>query len=120
MRFRPAQLLVSALFLIATILPLRATPAESPFTLEQVMSAPFVSDLTAAPAGARVAWVANDKGRRNIWVAQLGSHASAQQVTHYAEDDGQEISGLAGSADGEGLAYTAGGGAAVAERAAAA
>src|SRR6201996_373233 len=109
MRFRPAQLLVSALFLIATILPLRATPAESPFTLEQVMSAPFVSDLTAAPAGARVAWVANDKGRRNIWVAQLGSHASAQQITHYAEDDGQEISGLAWSADGEWLAYTRGG-----------
>src|ERR1700753_458702 len=109
MRFRPAQLLVSALFLIATILPLGATPAESPFTLEQVMSAPFVSDLTAAPAGARVAWVANDKGRRNIWVAQTGSHASGQQITHYAEDDGQEISGLAWSADGEWLAYTRGG-----------
>jgi dipeptidyl aminopeptidase/acylaminoacyl peptidase len=109
MRFRPAQLLISALFFIATVMPLRAAPAESPFTLEQVMSAPFVSDLTAAPAGARVAWVANDKGRRNIWVAQTGSHASAQQITHYAEDDGQEISGLAWSADGEWLAYTRGG-----------
>ena len=109
MRFRPAHLLVPALFLIATMVPLRAAPAESPFTLEQVMSAPFVSDLTAAPAGERVAWVANDKGRRNIWVAQLGSHANAQQITHYAEDDGQEISGLAWSADGEWLAYTRGG-----------
>ncbi len=109
MRFRPAYLLVLPLFLIATVAPLRAAPAESPFTLEQVMSAPFVSDLTAAPTGASVAWVANDKGRRNIWVAQLGEHASAQQITHYAEDDGQEISGLAWSADGEWLAYTRGG-----------
>src|SRR6201996_8315653 len=109
MRFRPAQLLIPALFLVATVVPLRAAPAELPFTLEQVMSAPFVSDLTAAPAGARVAWVANDKGRRNIWVAQLGEQASAQQITHYAEDDGQEISGLAWSADGEWLAYTRGG-----------
>jgi dipeptidyl aminopeptidase/acylaminoacyl peptidase len=88
---------------------LHASPAESSFTLEQVMSAPFVSDMTGAPAGARVAWVANDRGRRNIWVAQLGSHQSAQQITHYTDDDGQEISGLAWSADGEWLAYTRGG-----------
>ena len=73
------------------------------------MSAPFVSDMTAAPAGARVAWVANDRGRRNIWVAQLGPHPSVQQITHYADDDGQEISGLAWSADGAWLAYTRGG-----------
>ena len=45
-------------------------------------------------------------------MAQLGSygsHASAQQITHYTEDDGLEISGLAWSADGEWLAYTRGG-----------
>jgi dipeptidyl aminopeptidase/acylaminoacyl peptidase len=88
---------------------LHASPVEPSFTLEQVMSAPFVSDMTAAPAGARVAWVANEKGRRNIWLARLGSHESAQQITHYAEDDGQEISGLAWSADGAWLAYTRGG-----------
>ena len=74
------------------------------------MSAPFVSDMTAAPAGARVAWVANNKGRRNIWVAQLGSHPSVQQITHYTEDDGHDISGLAWSADGAWVAYTRGGG----------
>ena len=74
------------------------------------MSAPFVSDMTAAPAGARVAWVANNKGRRNIWVAQLGSHPSVQQITHYTEYDGHDISGLAWSADGAWVAYTRGGG----------
>jgi dipeptidyl aminopeptidase/acylaminoacyl peptidase len=109
MRFSPSRLLVSALPVIATLVPLRAAPIEQKFTLDEVMSAPFVSELTAAPAGARVAWIANDQGRRNIWVAQLGSHPSAQQITHYTEDDGQEISGLAWSADGEWLAYTRGG-----------
>jgi dipeptidyl aminopeptidase/acylaminoacyl peptidase len=92
---------------------LHASSASRSFTLDEVMSAPFVSELTAAPAGARVAWIANDRGRRNIWVARLdshlGSHGSAQQITHYTEDDGQEISGLAWSADGEWLAYTRGG-----------
>ncbi len=38
-----------------------------------------------------------------------GSHAGAQQITHYDADDGLEISGLAWSADGEWLAYTHGG-----------
>jgi dipeptidyl aminopeptidase/acylaminoacyl peptidase len=108
MRFSPACLLFSVP-LIINLVPLRAAPAEEKFTLEQVMSAPFVSELTAAPAGARVAWIADEQGRRNIWAAQLGSHASAQQITHYTEDDGQEISGLAWSADGEWLAYTRGG-----------
>jgi dipeptidyl aminopeptidase/acylaminoacyl peptidase len=109
MRSLPASLLASALPFVATLVPLHAAPVESSFTLQQVMSAPFVSDLAAAPAGARVAWVANDEGRRNIWVAQLGSHQSVQQITHYIADDGQEISGLAWSADGAWLAYTRGG-----------
>jgi dipeptidyl aminopeptidase/acylaminoacyl peptidase len=99
--------------LLFSPIQLHASSASRTFTLEQVMSAPFVSDMTAAPAGGRVAWIANDEGRRNIWVAQpdsrLGSHASAQQITHYTADDGQEISGLAWSADGEWLAYTRGG-----------
>ena len=109
MRSLPARLFFSALSFLVALVPSHATPVEQKFTLDEVMSAPFVSELTAAPAGARVAWIANDRGRRNIWVAQLGSHGSAQQITHYTEDDGQEISGLAWSADGEWLAYTRGG-----------
>ncbi|HEX4582961.1 MAG TPA: prolyl oligopeptidase family serine peptidase [Acidobacteriaceae bacterium] len=112
MRFLPIALtLLPALLSFPA--QLYSSAAQSSFTLDQVMSAPFVSELTAAPAGARVAWIADDQGRRNIWVAQLGSHqnlqSSAQQITHYTEDDGQEISGLAWSADGEWLAYTRGG-----------
>jgi dipeptidyl aminopeptidase/acylaminoacyl peptidase len=109
MRLLPARLLVSALPFITALVPLQAASTDAKFTLDQVMSAPFVSELIAAPASARVAWIANDQGRRNIWVAQLGSHANAQQITHYSEDDGQEISGLAWSADGEWLVYTRGG-----------
>ena len=109
MRFLPVRPFVSLFFFIAVLIAPHAAPAEEKFTLEQVMSAPFVSELTAAPAAGRVAWIANEQGRRNIWVAQPGSHASAQQITHYTQDDGQEISGLAWSADGEWLAYTRGG-----------
>ena len=83
------------------------------FTLEQVMSAPFVSEHNGGSC--RRACGVDRKYRRPAehlggaaGVAR-GSHASAQQITHYDADDGQEISGLAWSADGEWLAYTHGG-----------
>ena len=50
---------------------LLAAPAlHARFTLEQVMSSPFPSGLTAAERRPRVAWVFNAKGVRNIWVAE--------------------------------------------------
>jgi len=47
---------------------------EKHFTLDQVMSAPFPSDLVAAPVGGKVAWVQNAKGVR------AGMSASAEVV----------------------------------------
>ena len=82
--------------------------AQSSFTLEQVMSAPFPSELTAAKSGNRVAWVFDREGRRNIWVAE-GPEFQARQLTKYATDDGQELSDLDFSADGNILAYVRGG-----------
>ena len=82
--------------------------AQSSFTLEQVMSAPFPSELTAAKSGNRVAWVFDQEGRRNIWVAE-GPEFQARQLTKYATDDGQELSDLDFSADGNTLAYVRGG-----------
>src|SRR5574341_1442243 len=64
--------------------------AQQGFTLEQVMSAPFPSDLTAAGRGGRFAWVQDDRGMRNIWVAEAPGY-QGRQLTRYAEDDGQEL-----------------------------
>ncbi len=80
------------------------------FTLEQVMGAPYVSDLTAAPAGGRIAWVAKVRGVRNVWGAAPPDYR-ARRLTPYAADDGQEIGGLAWSADAKTLVYVRGGGA---------
>src|SRR5438309_9065822 len=60
------------------------------FTLEQVMSSPFPSNLIAAKRSGRVAWVFNAKGVRNLWIADAPNFA-ARQVTHYGEDDGVPI-----------------------------
>jgi dipeptidyl aminopeptidase/acylaminoacyl peptidase len=83
--------------------------AQKPFTLEQVLSAPFPSDLTAATKSNRLAWSLDQEGRRNIWVAE-GPAFSARQLTKYGEDDGQELSRLRFSADANTIIYVRGGG----------
>ena len=85
-----------------------STRAQKPFTLEQVLSAPFPSHLTAAKGSNRVAWVFDQQGRRNVWVAEAPGFA-ARQLTKYNEDDGQEISALSYSSGGKVLLYVRGG-----------
>ncbi|MGE0361758.1 MAG: prolyl oligopeptidase family serine peptidase [Vicinamibacterales bacterium] len=86
---------------------LRARQA-APFTVEQILGAPFPSELVAAPSGARVAWVFDDRGVRNIWVAE-GPAFAGRRLTAYQQDDGQEITGLAFAPDGATLVYVRGG-----------
>jgi dipeptidyl aminopeptidase/acylaminoacyl peptidase len=81
---------------------------DGPFSLEQVLSSPFPSELIASPNRDKLAWVFYDKGRRNIWVAEAPDYR-ARQLTKYTEDDGQGITDLAFSPDGTRIAYARGG-----------
>ena len=85
--------------------------AARPLTIEQIASAPFPYDLTASPVDGNVAWVYNERGARNVWVAQPGPHGkySARRLTPYTADDGNVISNLAWNGDGKTLFYTRGG-----------
>jgi dipeptidyl aminopeptidase/acylaminoacyl peptidase len=83
------------------------TAEDRSFTLDQIMSAPFASDLVAAPTGGKVAWVFNEHGSRNVWVAEAPAYKGCR-LTAYTGDDGQEISGLDWAADGLTLAYARG------------
>ncbi len=98
---------VSAL-LLASALAAPLAAQTSPVTLEGLMSAPFPSGLAAAPTGGWVAWVQNDRGARNIWVAGPPEYRGSP-VTAYTRDDGQEIGGLTWSPDGATLVYVRGG-----------
>jgi dipeptidyl aminopeptidase/acylaminoacyl peptidase len=79
-----------------------------PFSVEQILSAPFPSELVASPSGARVAWVFDDRGVRNVWVAE-GPAFAGRRLTTYQHDDGQEITGLSFSPDGSALVFVRGG-----------
>jgi dipeptidyl aminopeptidase/acylaminoacyl peptidase len=80
----------------------------SPFTLEQVLSYPYPSNLVAAPSGSRIAWVLDERGHRNIYVAEAPDY-KARRLTHYMADDGQELTNLAFTADGNTIVYVRGG-----------
>ncbi|HET8921369.1 MAG TPA: prolyl oligopeptidase family serine peptidase [Candidatus Acidoferrum sp.] len=94
---------------VGLLLSIPRTNAQKPFTLEQVMRAPFPSNLTAAKGNNRVAWTLNQEGKRNIWVAE-GPGFAARQITKYNDDDGQELSEPGFSADGNTIVYVRGDG----------
>lgn len=80
--------------------------AES-FTIEQALSAPFPYGLTSASHAPRVVWVFDNKGERNIWVADAPGFMP-RQVTHYKGDDGQAIASAQLTPDGKTIVYARG------------
>ncbi|HKV07711.1 MAG TPA: S9 family peptidase, partial [Thermoanaerobaculia bacterium] len=80
---RPSALAI--LFAVLVSLPLAAQ--QPAVTLEGILSAPFPTELLAAPAGGKLAWVQNTKGVRNLWVAEPPEYRG-RPVTRYTEDDG--------------------------------
>ncbi|MGD8895148.1 MAG: prolyl oligopeptidase family serine peptidase [Acidobacteriota bacterium] len=80
----------------------------SGFTMAQVKGYPFPTGLTAAATGSRIACALDERGLRNIWVAEAPEW-KARRLTHYEADDGQELSSLALSADGQYVVYVRGG-----------
>lgn len=100
------RILLGLAFVSALSFLLPAARAQK-FTLEQVLSAPFPSDLTAAKSRNRIAWVLNEQGKRNIWVADAPDFA-AHRLTTYLQDDGQELSSLHFSAEAGYVLYVRG------------
>lgn len=90
-----------------TLLCAQGSAAQGTLTIEQVLSAPFNSNLVASKRSNRIAWASNEQGKRNIWVAD-GPDFTARQLTSYQQDDGGELSGLKFSADGNTIVYVRG------------
>ena len=95
-------------FLIIIVLTFLTSPILAQFTMEQIKSYPFPTNLTASSTGSRIAWAFNEQGQRNIYVAE-GPEFETRRLTSYLKDDGQAISSLSISADGNWLVYIRGG-----------
>ena len=95
------------LLLLALAAAAVAVAQQGPFTLDQVLGAPFPTELTAPPTGNKVAWVSNARGVRNILVAEAPAY-SPRKITNITADDGQEIGDLQWTADGAWVIFVRG------------
>lgn len=103
------RLAVYVTMIVATVvatLPQHA--ASNSFTVEQIKSYPFPNELTASAGGSRIAWAFNERGARNVWIAE-GPDFKSRRLTNYAIDDGQELTSISISADGKYVVYVRGG-----------
>jgi len=102
------KLLLLAVVCVFSAFVCPSSNAQDKFSLEQVMSAPFPSDLVASPSDAKIAWVLSSKGARNVWVAEAPAY-KGRQLTSYSEDDGNEMGELIWTPDSQYVIYTRGG-----------
>jgi dipeptidyl aminopeptidase/acylaminoacyl peptidase len=80
----------------------------SAFSLADVLGTPFVAGLDVAEEVPTMVFSVNDHGKRNIYAASAPDY-DYRQLTHYTQDDGQEISSLSVSADGRWAVFVRGG-----------
>ena len=69
---------------------------------------PQPDNLIASPVGSTIAWTFNERGVRNIYVADAPDF-KPRRLTPYTEDDGQELTNLSFSSDGTMLVFVRGG-----------
>ncbi|HET6912660.1 MAG TPA: prolyl oligopeptidase family serine peptidase [Rhodanobacteraceae bacterium] len=111
--------LIAFVFAVALVAPLASAAPDQisaaandshtgSFTLQQVLDYPFPSGLASSERGDRIAWVIDLRGARNVWVAQAPAF-KPRQLTHFTEDDGQEITQLTFSPSGDALVFVRGG-----------
>jgi len=96
--------LLALVLLLATSIVGRSQAPAAP--LEAFISIAGASEFTATKDGKTQAWVLMERGLRNIFIRRDGK---TSQLTAYHSDDGQEISGLTFSPDGNHVWYIRGG-----------
>jgi dipeptidyl aminopeptidase/acylaminoacyl peptidase len=92
--------------LLLLLLPLQLWAQQTPFLAFKKY--PFTTELTASATGERIAWAMNEEGRRNVYVAE-GPVFTPRKLTNFSNDDGQEITSLSISPDGQWVVFVRGG-----------
>jgi dipeptidyl aminopeptidase/acylaminoacyl peptidase len=101
--------LILGILLCSAVPPIVSAPAVAAedADLDAFLCHPIAAGLAVSADGARIAWILNERGLRNIHTRD--AHGRVFPLTRYADDDGQELSGLAFSPDGSRLVYVRGG-----------
>ena len=100
--------LAALLGVVPRVAVAQAARPEAAFTMAQLKGYPFPTELAAAATGSRIAWAFDERGRRNVWVAE-GPRFAPRALTRHADDDGQELTSVSLSANGAWVVYVRGG-----------
>ena len=92
--------------LLLLLLPLQILAQNSPF--EVFKKYPFPTELSASVNTSKIAWAFDEQGKRNVYVAE-GVDYKARKLTNFTKDDGQEITSLSVSDDGNWVIFVRGG-----------
>ena len=103
---RGTHLTLAMLFAVALLVPsaetVRAAPQASgtgPYTIEQILAPAYPVQVTAAKAAERIAWIAYERGMRNVYTAE-GPEFEPVRLTAVETDDGNDMTDVALSDDG--------------------
>jgi dipeptidyl aminopeptidase/acylaminoacyl peptidase len=78
-------------------------------TIDNLLSPAFPTELKSSVDGNTLAWVFNNKGERNIFVASANG-ANVKQVTNFIGDEGIDISSLSFNPNGRQIVFVRGNG----------
>jgi len=104
MKPTPPRLLIAALLLWLS----NSYAQTKSFSLADIKQYPFPTELTAAFTQPLIAWAVDEKGLRNVYMATAPDW-KPQRLTHFTNDDGQEISAVSVSGDGKWICFVRGG-----------
>jgi len=92
--------------LLLLILPFHLIAQNIPF--ESFKKYPFPTELCSAAKSQKIAWAMDEQGKRNVYVAE-GPDFKPRRLTDFVKDDGQEITSLSISNDGNWVVFVRGG-----------
>jgi dipeptidyl aminopeptidase/acylaminoacyl peptidase len=106
---RPAVVALAMAGLVAVPRAGAQAPASAPHhpTFEQFTTPAYPVELVAAKKADRIAWIANDKGRRNVYTA-VGPSFRPVRITSFMHDDGIDTTQIGISDDGSVVTFTRG------------
>ena len=98
---------IVALSLVAATVAAPRGAAQNKPTVEQFMSPASPLELVSAARADRVAWIAYEKGMRNVYTAAAPSWAPVR-LTRFLKDDGVDVTDVSISDDGRTIVFVRG------------
>ena len=100
------QQLRTAFFLVVLALP-AGLHAQSAATIDDFLAPAYPFELVAAKKADRIAWLAYERGRRNVYTASALDFRPVR-ITRHEKDDGIDLTSLAISDDGSTIVFVRG------------